>query len=538
MTRYGRALPMFGRTSFVLVTCGLLTAGSVYGQAVTGAGTANRLTKWTGTSTLGNSVLTEAAGRIGVGSTAPVFNLEVRGTTSGLFGVFNTHAPSSGGGAGIQALVTSVPTAGGQRLGFASFGLRSATASYNSAAILAFASQPWTLGSAAGSYLTFETTMSNTATRSERMRIAGNGNVGIGIANPASKLSVAGVIQSTTGGVKFPDGTVQTTAIAPQRLQALEAAVASLQAALASVQADNVTLKKQVASLQASVTSLETKVQTINSTKVMALEPYVEVAQDERGPLVRWTGVNLQIVNGMNSTETVNGLGNLIVGYDESAPEGSAPSCETWDPNSPPHEYQDCVAYKTGSHNLVTGSYNTYIQYGGFVAGTRNTLWGAYASISGGSHNRVETFARSASISGGSFNVAEGDFSSISGGNLNDARGDYSSITGGSRNESGGNYSSISGGDFNRTSGMTGFGWWSSIAGGTHNYVSAWRSSISGGGYNKVFPYSDIDMHDGSSISGGYGNTADAAYSSISGGKGRTTSGEYNWVAGALVEPY
>ena len=38
------------------------------------------------------------------------------------------------------------------------------------------------------------------------------GDVGIGNASPASPLTVAGVIESTTGGVKFPDGTTQTSA--------------------------------------------------------------------------------------------------------------------------------------------------------------------------------------------------------------------------------------------------------------------------------------------------------------------------------------
>ena len=41
-----------------------------------------------------------------------------------------------------------------------------------------------------------------------------SGNVGIGVASPGQKLSVAGAIESTSGGFKFPDGTVQTTAIA------------------------------------------------------------------------------------------------------------------------------------------------------------------------------------------------------------------------------------------------------------------------------------------------------------------------------------
>jgi len=42
--------------------------------------------------------------------------------------------------------------------------------------------------------------------------IVNSGNVGIGTTNPAEKLTVAGTIESTSGGVKFPDGTTQTTA--------------------------------------------------------------------------------------------------------------------------------------------------------------------------------------------------------------------------------------------------------------------------------------------------------------------------------------
>lgn len=45
-----------------------------------------------------------------------------------------------------------------------------------------------------------------------RFTVQENGNVGIGTPTPAQKLSVAGTIESTSGGIKFPDGSVQTSA--------------------------------------------------------------------------------------------------------------------------------------------------------------------------------------------------------------------------------------------------------------------------------------------------------------------------------------
>ena len=44
-------------------------------------------------------------------------------------------------------------------------------------------------------------------------------NVGIWTTNPAQKLTVAGTIESTSGGIKFPDATVQTSASTPHGKQ-------------------------------------------------------------------------------------------------------------------------------------------------------------------------------------------------------------------------------------------------------------------------------------------------------------------------------
>ncbi|TSC96586.1 MAG: hypothetical protein Athens071426_363 [Parcubacteria group bacterium Athens0714_26] len=62
------------------------------------------------------------------------------------------------------------------------------------------------LGSGATSALSFE------PQGVEKMRIQQNGNVGIGTTNPGEKLAVAGTIESTSGGFKFPDGTTQASA--------------------------------------------------------------------------------------------------------------------------------------------------------------------------------------------------------------------------------------------------------------------------------------------------------------------------------------
>ena len=89
----------------------------------------------------------------------------------------------------------------------------------------------------------------------------------------------------------------------------------------------------------------------------------VEFLDDGQGgttKTIRFTGVNVQIVDGTDETEGVtNGLGNLIVGYNEL---GNNPNGDD----------------RTGSHNIVGGSGSSYSSFGGLVVSQNNTISGEY----------------------------------------------------------------------------------------------------------------------------------------------------------------
>src|SRR5262249_49290317 len=101
------------------------------------------------------------------------------------------------------------------------------------------------------------------------------------------------------------------------------------------------------------------------------------------------TGANLRIVNGLGTTETTNGGGNLIVGYNESR-QGN-PDCSG-------STGSFCTDTHTGSHNVVVGQQNNFSSFGGLVVGEHNEISGTFASVSGGSSNIAS--GDSASVSG------------------------------------------------------------------------------------------------------------------------------------------
>ncbi len=192
------------------------------------------------------------------------------------------------------------------------------------------------------------------------------------------------------------------------------------------------------------------------------------------------SNANLSVVSGAGTTDgTINGLGNVIIGYDEDFGAN----------------------IKSGSHNLVVGKHHTYSSYGGIVVGYSNSITNSYSSVSGGSLNLASGLY--SSVSGGYFNTASAGHSSVSGGNSNTAEGGSSSVSGGVENTASDDYSSVSGGWENLASSLG-----SSVLGGSGNTASGEYSSVSGGANN-------VAVGDSASV---IGNWAASYMGSVAGG--------------------
>jgi hypothetical protein len=192
--------------------------------------------------------------------------------------------------------------------------------------------------------------------------------------------------------------------------------------------------------------------------RVSALErtlTHVRSVTGEAGrPEVVIAGANLRIVNNLHSTATANGLGNLIVGYNEPRNDGDN--------------------RRTGSHNVVVGAGHNFSSFGGLVVGRQNDIAEAFAAVSGGFDNTAS--GPSAAVSGGFFNRATGPSAAVSGGFGNMASGNAASVSGGDGNTASGPTAAVSGGHGNTASGHT-----AAISGGEANTVRGFSATVSGG---------------------------------------------------------
>jgi hypothetical protein len=194
---------------------------------------------------------------------------------------------------------------------------------------------------------------------------------------------------------------------------------------------------------------------------------YLDDGQGGFTKTIRISGVNLQLVSGLGATngnpsdpgsvaagETrSNGLGNLIVGYNE-APAGGFD--------------------RTGSHFVVLGRGGSYSSFAGLASGEDSRVEAPYAVALGGAANRSTGIG--AVALGGTLNEARGAGAIASGGEFNLAAGTHAAVTGGSRSLAGGDVSSVTGG---YKSFALGFG--AAVSGGALNRAEGNFSTVSGG---------------------------------------------------------
>ncbi|MFG0319181.1 MAG: hypothetical protein ACF8XB_18045 [Planctomycetota bacterium JB042] len=232
---------------------------------------------------------------------------------------------------------------------------------------------------------------------------------------------------------------------------------------------------------------------------------------------LRITGINVQVVNGLGATATTNGLGNLIVGYQELGNEVEADA-------------------RTGSHYVVVGREHNYKSFGGIVAGESNIVENEFASAAGGRRNRAN--GRWSAITGGGHNYTAGDDAVVVGGTFNLALSGDSVVVGGAGNRAeaagaggAGAKAVVVGGYDNQSKGQG-----SVVVGGRYNTTTANYSAILAGTSNSCI---GDPQGNGSfcAIVGGEGNSTTPTHAAVvSGGSARTASGPHDWVAGGLLE--
>lgn len=163
--------------------------------------------------------------------------------------------------------------------------------------------------------------------------------------------------------------------------------------------------------------------------RLAALERVLHnVTRSLDGANLYFDSVNVVVRNGTGSTATTNGVGNLVVGYNES--RGAS-----WEGTD----------VRTGSHMVVVGTKLNYSSYGGIVAGNTNTTNGAHSSVIAGALNVAD--GSNSSITAGIWNRTVGNASAVNGGRNNVATAEMSAVHGGGDNETSGYAASILGGN-------------------------------------------------------------------------------------------
>jgi hypothetical protein len=302
---------------------------------------------------------------------------------------------------------------------------------------------------------------------------AGGGNVGIGTSSPSEKLTVAGIIYSTTGGIKFPDGTIQTTA-------ATGAAGWSLTGNAGTNPATNFLGTTDNAALEIRV----------NNARALRIEP---------------NATSPNIIGGFSGNSVISGVVGATIG-------GGGESLNT------NHVTDDFGTVGGGINNQAgngagTTSDRPYATVGG---GAGNLASGAYATVGGGAGNLAISLA--ATVGGGVQNTASGDSATVGGGVQNTAFSFRATVGGGDHNLASGSFATVGGGYSNTASGGS-----ATVGGGQLNTASGFAATVGGG-------YSNTASGSFATVGGGVQNTAAGDYSFVVGRRAQNTNAAHDGV--------
>jgi hypothetical protein len=286
--------------------------------------------------------------------------------------------------------------------------------------------------------------------RAGNMKISGVPSISI----PVTMLRTLALLITLAVGAH-----AQTPATLEAQIVILSAKIAALEALVVVQTAENASLQKKITLLQsnetmqaanlaalitsftpvqsavsatqgtdaaqsAAISAIQAQLNLVAANPALALGPFVSVnlapTNGLTGPIVTFSGVNVQIENGTGATGLTNGLGNLFVGYALPNPSNN------YDPVPLP-------LYRNGSHsiiigdghsfsgfsNLICGGYNRtqgdgqfiagyynsagYGGYNSILGGVQNYTFGSYDVVVGGSGNSVNSPAMHAVILGGTY---------------------------------------------------------------------------------------------------------------------------------------
>lgn len=279
----------------------------------------------------------------------------------------------------------------------------------------------------------------------------------------------------------------QVTGLSEVDVVDLESRLVSAESSVALLGATTADHTTQITQLTDDLALTDTTVSGLQSDAQL-LASYLFVDTVNQAVVV--SGANLVVRSGSGSTNDTNGLGNLIIGYNENG-----------------------GLDRTGSHNLVLGSFNGYESYGSIVGGQQNAVTAPFSVVLTGNLNTAtNTYAV---VNTGEFVEASGILSWVGTCFDCDVTGRRSAVVTGEFNASGAQSSAVLGGYGNTAAGN-----WGAIVGGFSNGTDASSQLVTVLGGENNFATGVVAV-----VAGGRNNTASGSYAVALGGNGTSASG-------------